>query len=106
MESNLFLSRGGTSRSLSHRTIPLPLQRSQSPDVPEDDIYRGSDPQSLLPDAPKPVLRMNSPEPAQSVNSSLFSISSAPTRLVTRAIAAVVELAISRWARSSASSTT
>ena len=68
------------------------LDPSGAKALPEDgDIYRGSD--HLVSDS-----RPHSPAPFSVASSS--SSSSASTRLVRRALAALVELAISRWARS------
>lgn len=83
--------------SQPNRPDPQPLQpptRGSS-----DDIYRGPAPQ------PAPAPRPNTPENASvSDSSSSSSSSSASTRLVQRALATLVELAITRWARSSSSS--
>ncbi|KAF8324881.1 uncharacterized protein EI90DRAFT_2217071 [Cantharellus anzutake] len=81
---------------------PTPLQRASPFENPESDIYRGSTPQ--LPEAPRPIVRVSSPDTASSRHSSP-STPFASIRLVARAIAAIVELAIPRWARPSASTT-
>ncbi|KAF8315488.1 uncharacterized protein EI90DRAFT_3135246 [Cantharellus anzutake] len=98
MESNKSLpgpSVGATSRFASRRSGSTPLQRDNPSEIPGGDIYRGA-----LPQLPEAMVRVRSPNAASSGHS---SSSSASTGLVARAIAAVVELAISRWARPSAS---
>ncbi|KAF8340419.1 uncharacterized protein EI90DRAFT_3116975 [Cantharellus anzutake] len=98
MESNQSLpspSVGATSRFAPRRSGSTPLQRDNPSEIPGGDIYRGA-----LPQLPEAMVRVRSPNVASSGHS---SSSSASTGLVARAIAAVVELAISRWARPSAS---
>ena len=106
MEPHLSLRKNSIEAlSGSPRPDATPFRRSLGTHVPESDIYRGSEPQELLPDPSYPMIRVSPPEADATSHSSSTSTSSASARRVANAIARVVEHAISRWARSPASST-